>query len=390
MILNYGANNFFCFKEGAEVSFEFPAKCPIEITQGSSISPVICVNGSNASGKTNLLKIISFIGYFIRESFNEKENASIPLYSFFKNTEPSSFYLQCVIEGKSFLYDLECSRENVLSEKLTMDGSLFFERKANKIIKCDKILNKHKDVTLKSNASAICTLVEGHRVEALRNIHEYWGCGASNLHWSGYRNLNEDSHIENSYIYQEDQTLAFITTQLLVKIDPSIKGFELIERTNSKGDKFYLPVFIHILDNNQEAKLDFSLQSNGIKILYNECIRILHTLANGGCLVFDELDANLHPDIIALILELFTNKENNKKGAQIIFTSHNSEVLKMISKYQLYIVEKEYSESFTYRADEIEESIIRTDRPIRTYYEKNMLGGRPKIDRSDQLLLGIK
>jgi len=389
MILNYGAKNFFCFKEGAEVSFEFPSKCPESITGGFPVSPVICVNGTNASGKTNLLKIITFIGYFIQESFNDKEDSPIPFYSFFDNDKPSSFYLEYKVNGEVFSYELKCTRKAVISEKLTKTGKLVFERKDDQIIKCDDTLKKYKDVTLKPNASVICTLVNGHRAEALKPVYEYWECGISNLHWSGYRNVNELKHIENSFIYHEDKSFAFFTTQLLAKIDPSIKSFELIERTNAKGEKFYLPVFIHKLDGDREAKLDFDLQSNGTKILYNECIRILHTLAHGGCLIFDELDANLHPDIIALILELYTNKESNKKGAQIIFTTHNSEVLNMISKYQLYIVEKENSESYAYRADEIEENVIRTDRSIRTYYEKNMLGGRPKIDRSVQLPLKI-
>jgi AAA15 family ATPase/GTPase len=390
MLLNYGAKNFFCFKEGAEVSFEFPSKCPKSITGGFPVSPVICVNGTNASGKTNLLKIITFIGYFIQESFNEKEDHPIPFYSFFNNDKPSSFYLEYMVSGEVCLYELECTRKAVISEKLTKKGKLVFERKDDQIVECDDTLKKYKDVTLKPNASVICTLVNGHRVEALKPVYEYWLFGASNLHWSGYRNVNEIKHIENSFIYQKDKSFANFTTQLLVKVDPSIKSFELRERTNAKGEKFYLPVFTHKLENGREAKLDFDLQSNGTKILYNECIRILHTLAHGGSLVFDELDANLHPDIIALILELFTHKENNTNGAQIIFTSHNSEVLNMISKYQLYIVEKENSESYAYRADEIEENVIRTDRPIRTYYEKNMLGGRPKIDSSVQLPLIIK
>lgn len=389
MILNYGAKNFFCFKEGAEVSFEFPAKCPESITGGFPVSPVICVNGTNASGKTNLLKIITFIGYFIQESFDDKEDTPIPFVSFFNNKEPSSFYLEYNIGGVVYSYELECTRTAVVSEKLTKAGKIVFDRKKDQIVKYAGELRKYKDVTLKSNSSVICTLVNGHRVELLKPVYQYWECGISNLHWSGYRNANELKHIENSFIYHEDKSFAFFTTQLLAKVDPSIKKFELVERTNAKGEKFYLPVFIHKLENNREAKLDFDLQSNGTKILYNECIRILHTLALGGCLIFDELDANLHPDIISLILELFTNKENNKKGAQIIFTSHNSEVLNMLSKYQLYIVEKENSESYAYRADEIEENVIRNDRSIRTYYEKNMLGGRPKIDQSVQLPLKI-
>lgn len=389
MILNYGAKNFFCFKEGAQVSFEFPAKCPESITGGFPVSPVICVNGTNASGKTNLLKIITFIGYFIQESFGEKEDTPIPFVSFFNNKKPSSFYLDYKIDGAVYSYELECTRKAVVSEKLTKAGKTVFERKDDQIVKCADEIKKYKDITLKQNASVICTLVNGHRVESLKPIYHYWECGISNLHWSGYRNANELKHIDNSFIYHEDKSFVYFTTQLLAKVDPSIKRFELVERTNSKGEKFYLPLFIHKLENGREGKLDFDLQSNGTKILYNECIRILHTLALGGCLIFDELDANLHPDIISLILELFTNRENNKKGAQIIFTSHNSEVLNMISKYQLYIVEKENSESFAFRTDEIEENVIRNDRPIRTYYEKNMLGGRPKIDRSVQLPLKI-
>ena len=50
---------------------------------------------------------------------------------------------------------------------------------------------------------------------------------------------------------------------------------------------------------------------------------ILYSLLKGGILVVDELDAKLHPKLLEFIIQLFTNKETNKKGAQLILTSHD-------------------------------------------------------------------
>jgi len=64
MILSYGAKNFFCFKEWVEISFELGSSISKELSNGENASLALCLKGNNSSGKTNGLKILSFLSYF--------------------------------------------------------------------------------------------------------------------------------------------------------------------------------------------------------------------------------------------------------------------------------------------------------------------------------------
>ncbi|MNP67524.1 hypothetical protein D3C76_1633680 [compost metagenome] len=79
------------------------------------------------------------------------------------------------------------------------------------------------------------------------------------------------------------------------------------------------------------------------------------------------------------MLDLFIDEETNPDNAQLIFTSHNLEIMDYLGKYRTYLVAKEDSESYCYRLDEIPGDIIRNDRSISTLYRDGKLGGVPKI-----------
>ncbi|MCK5695765.1 MAG: AAA family ATPase [Desulfobacula sp.] len=83
MLLKFGAKNFFSFKEGVEISLNLGANCPDFISRGKTVSNLLCVKGANGSGKSNLLKILSFIRALCCDSFNIKPDEVIFVDSFF-------------------------------------------------------------------------------------------------------------------------------------------------------------------------------------------------------------------------------------------------------------------------------------------------------------------
>ena len=95
--------------------------------------------------------------------------------------------------------------------------------------------------------------------------------------------------------------------------------------------------------------------------------------------MIDEFDIYFHPHILPKLLELFINPEINTRSTQLIFTTHNSEILDKISKYRTYLVNKEYNESYCYRLDEIPGDILRNDRSISKVYNSGKIGGVPRI-----------
>lgn len=99
----------------------------------------------------------------------------------------------------------------------------------------------------------------------------------------------------------------------------------------------------------------------------------------GGILILDELDINLHPDLIPILLNFFESEKLNPKNAQLIFTTHNNEIMDRLKKSRIILVNKEDNESYLYKLDETGE-ILRNDRSISKIYNTGKLGGKPNIE----------
>lgn len=91
----------------------------------------------------------------------------------------------------------------------------------------------------------------------------------------------------------------------------------------------------------------FSLgdESAGIIVWLSLIVPVVTTLKSGGVLFADELDADLHPSLTKLVVELFLNPESNPHGAQLIFTSHDVSLLLPqsevdLNRHQIWITEK--------------------------------------------------
>ena len=67
---------------------------------------------------------------------------------------------------------------------------------------------------------------------------------------------------------------------------------------------------------------------------------ILPALEHGGIVIIDEIEADLHPDMIMAVLDLFIDRERNPHNAQIIFTCHAHEILNELQKDQVLLIEK--------------------------------------------------
>lgn len=79
----------------------------------------------------------------------------------------------------------------------------------------------------------------------------------------------------------------------------------------------------HQLDNESFKELIFHEESSGTRKIFSILSRILSGIDKGRFFVIDELDAKLHPALLQRIIELFTDSELNRNGAQMLFTSHD-------------------------------------------------------------------
>ena len=88
---------------------------------------------------------------------------------------------------------------------------------------------------------------------------------------------------------------------------------------------------------------DLSEESHGTQRLFALAEPIIRTLEQGQILIFDELESSLHPLLLRFIINQFHNKDSNPKGAQLIFTTHNSSLLNnnLFRRDQIWLVEKD-------------------------------------------------
>ena len=121
-------------------------------------------------------------------------------------------------------------------------------------------------------------------------------------------------------------------------------------------------------------------ESVGTRVLFALGGIILEALEKGGVVFFDELDNSLHPKLIKFLVRLFNNPITNKKGAQLVFATHEVTLLdkNTFRKDQIWFSQKsKYGCSELYCAKEIEG--LRDDTNFELWYRTGKFGGNPKI-----------
>jgi len=84
-------------------------------------------------------------------------------------------------------------------------------------------------------------------------------------------------------------------------------------------------------------------ESKGTRKFFAMSAPIIDTLQHGKVLIIDELDASLHPILTQHLIQLFHDKEINKKNAQLIFATHDTNLLKpyIFRRDQIWLTEKD-------------------------------------------------
>ena len=125
-------------------------------------------------------------------------------------------------------------------------------------------------------------------------------------------------------------------------------------------------------------ELPFAMESSGTQGAFILLGRLLPVLAAGGLAVIDEFENDLHPHMLEPILDLFANPATNPHRAQLLFTCHAIEVLNILHKSQVMLVEKDVNnESSAWRLDSVEG--IRSDDNFYAKYMAGAYGAVPQL-----------
>ena len=88
-------------------------------------------------------------------------------------------------------------------------------------------------------------------------------------------------------------------------------------------------------------------ESSGTKKSFDLCGAVLWTLDKGGVLIIDEVEASMHPKMTLYLINMFLNKQININNAQLIFATHDTNLLSYadLRRDQIYFAEKNEWES---------------------------------------------
>ncbi|WP_166113663.1 ATP-binding protein [Pseudoalteromonas sp. Z9A5] len=390
MIKRFGFKNFASFKDGTEINFSCKENIVDEDNQDINLSKVIGIKGANGSGKTNILKAITFLYCFcvkrMKTRIDTKDGESkimIPLSSFSDNEDITEFYIEFLLFGTTYYYELDITATGIVREEIKRKSKkevICITREKNKITNCLKEFDELKSLKLKADQSLISIIDDfefNSEMIDLKVMRTFFSKALFNVGVDGYQNLEiGDDYFEVSEFYNENNEALDFAKEVISSVDDGIRDIIIEETTDkSTGSKIFYPMFAHKIED-FDFLIGLAHESMGTKALFLTLHKYWLTIKNGGLLILDEFDTHLHAMILPEILELFTNPKINTLNAQLIITAHNTEIIDSLGRYNTVLVNKENNESYSYRLDEV--SLLRNDRLISPIYKKGKIGGTPK------------
>jgi uncharacterized protein len=379
ILLDYGGRNYLSFKEGFEISFRLGNNVPEDISKGKGYANILCIKGANASGKSNVIKGLNFLQNFCVDSFSWKPEDLIPVFSFYNSELPSEFFIVFSIDNIEYRYEVSLSPKRIHSEVLYKKINRLtkiFERRENKISYVSSDLIALKKIKLRTNSSIISTSHQ-YGINEIDFIYSFFNSIITNNQLA-----SESHHLETlgnvSEYYKKNPHIFGFVKEILINSDLGISDIKIDQILLPSGEKRYEPLFFHIIDNAKHS-LNFDKESTGTQVLYLQLFNYVACLITEGVLVLDEFDVYLHPDILPYLLNIFEDDSLNAGNSQLILTTHNSEIIDKLSKYRVYLTQKENNQSFIYRLDEIPGEMLRNDRMISKIYKRGKIGGVPLI-----------
>ncbi|WP_291911594.1 ATP/GTP-binding protein [Chitinophaga sp. CB10] len=124
----------------------------------------------------------------------------------------------------------------------------------------------------------------------------------------------------------------------------------------------------------------FREESSGTNVLFALGAYILNAIEEGSIVFFDELDNSLHPKVARFLVSLFNNSTINKKNAQLVFTTHEANLIDrdMFRSDQIWFASKQPDGATEiYSAQDFED--IREDSPFDKWYLAGKFGALPEI-----------
>ncbi len=417
MLVEFSVGNYLSFKTKttlslAATSIKEHVETNIFSTKRLDLLKGAVIYGANAGGKSNFIKAMSTMRRLVLQSFEQSSTDELDIVPFLLNTETeqaaSFFETVFIIDNIRYRYGFEVDDKQIHAEWLfeapkNADRPLFI-READGI-EVMRSFPEGKDLEERTRENALFLAVaDQFNGKIAKKIMQWFNnlITISGSSREGYKSVTFGM-LENKYT---SATLLNFYKKLDLGFDDiniSKKPFDPKELPSDMPEGLFkqlvtdlegaLRIDIKTIHRKYNAKgkpvgnVEFDMrsqESSGTNKLFNISGPIFDVLNDGGVLVTDELDASLHPLLTLAVTKLFSSREFNQNNAQLVFATHDTNLLYYgnYRRDQIYFVEKDtYGASEMYSLVEYKEEgkTIRKDRSFEKDYIEGRYGAIPFI-----------
>jgi uncharacterized protein len=410
MIIDFSISNFRSFKDDQMLSMNVegartrhPSNYTLIEEERIAVLRSAAILGANASGKSNTLQALAALRWIVLYSADQKDGQHIPCFEPFRlspdsDKRPVKFEIEFVIpSGSRYRYEVAFSFDRIIEERLfsfaKRSRALIFERGNDDTWESVMFGGTYKGGKRKfsffENASYLSRAGnDAASPDFMREIYRYF---------ERMTLINAGSRLPSRIKLTDAATMRAVS-ELICLADTGVTKVTLVEN-EAAGEMQFPDSFPDdlkaaiIAQNRMSTKFWIKSQSGGLVSFDSEDMSdgtiklvellpmILDSFKNGSVVVLDEINAHLHTDLVNLILQLFHDDEVNAKGAQIIFSTHDTNILNpaQMRRDQIWFASKEEGASSLKSLDEYDKSFVRPDSPFEDFYLDGRLGALPRV-----------
>ena len=404
MILEFCATNYLSIKDELKLSF---VATPLKEAStepndlfaladtGISLVRSDVIYGANASGKSNVLKAFAFYKRFITDSFKDSQaGEAIDVENFRLNAttvdEPTSLEATFTDGEYIYRYGFEVDAEAVQMEwlyrrvckKRAKEVELFYREGDTTTVHpksqlFQELVNKKM---VRNNALLLSTAAQFNETTAVSILR--WLSDTQVLFCS-----EDDMLWQNAIKHLDDEALRERITAFARYADLGIENITKIDNRIVSRHRQYD-------DEGREVNnVAFSFnrnESEGTVKYFSLAYPIIDALDNGKRVVIDELDSRLHPLLVKRIVALFNDTRTNPKGAQLLFTAHDTYLLSagLFRRDQVWFTQKDnFGATELYSLAEYK---VRSTSPFERDYLLGKYGATPLIGDMEAVFNPVK
>lgn len=410
MLLQFSVKNFRTFREKASLSlvasnYDKDTREEDNIHQDSKFNLRILksavIYGANASGKSKFFDALTFMKNFVITSSKESQRGDdIKVQPFLLSSqtehEPSEFEVIFIYKSVMYRYGFEADKKKIVSEWLyykpkTKEIEIFY-RDGEKFVTHERIFNKGRTIVkeglVRNNALLVSVAAQFNDEIAITVID--WFEKAAII--SG---LNDSEYRENTIDKVKNLNDKVKVLDFLKAADIGIEDLKLlkIDSGSFKDNPFQTVLLVKnkYLNRKKEGVMSFFLsldESEGTKKYFYILGPVIDALETGSVLLVDELDSKLHPNLVCKIVAFFNSKEFNNRNAQLIFNTHDTNLLSsgLFRRDQIWFTDKnKFGEAKLYSLADFKSDEVRKTESFEENYIRGKYGAVPFLGFFDNL-----